>query len=211
MNCSDAEQLFDAYLDGELGGSLRLEFDAHRLRCQTCQRKLALLEACEAVLSSAHREPDLSADFTDRVMAEITARASQRPRRLNRPLRVAAAMLPLAAAVGLFAVLRPSAEPQPSRPTEVLGEAVVQTPLDRAMQDPTGVELYTYIVKQLWAARANLARDMNELRSYALNLTLPQMQEDRPLLGPLDLLNGLLPGAAPTDETPPAASEEFSL
>ncbi len=71
MICSECEQLFDAYLDGQLAGSLRLEFDAHRLRCRHCQQTLAMLEAVGHVISSDSQIPELSGDFTDRVMADI--------------------------------------------------------------------------------------------------------------------------------------------
>ena len=74
MNCSEAEQLFDAYLDGQLTGSLRLELDAHRLRCRRCQQTLAMMEACEHVLTADRRAPELSVDFTERVMADTTRR-----------------------------------------------------------------------------------------------------------------------------------------
>ena len=55
MNCSEAEQLFDAFLDGQLTGSLRLELDAHRLRCRRCQQTLAMMEACEHGAGLARR------------------------------------------------------------------------------------------------------------------------------------------------------------
>jgi len=71
MNCSECEQLFDAYLDGQLAGSLRLEFDAHRLRCQHCQQSLAMLESLGHVIGSGQDVPDLSGDFADRVMERI--------------------------------------------------------------------------------------------------------------------------------------------
>ena len=74
MNCAEAEQFFDAYLDGELSGSLRLEFDAHRLRCPLCQQKLAMMEACEHIIARDTRTPACSDDFTYRVMNEIRER-----------------------------------------------------------------------------------------------------------------------------------------
>ena len=66
MNCSEAERLFDPYLDGELSGSLRLEFDAHRLRCTLCQRKLAMMEACEHILGGDSRYKILAASLPRR-------------------------------------------------------------------------------------------------------------------------------------------------
>ncbi|MHC5035492.1 MAG: anti-sigma factor family protein, partial [Planctomycetota bacterium] len=85
MNCSECERLFDAYLDGQLAGSLRLEFDAHRLRCRRCQQTLAMLETIGNVIASDPQVPEMSVTFTDRVMRQI-----QPPRRVYRPsLRVA--------------------------------------------------------------------------------------------------------------------------
>lgn len=103
MNCSECERLFDAYLDGQLAGSLRLEFDAHRLRCRRCQQTLAMLETIGNVIASDPQVPELSVSFTDRVMRQI-----QRSRRVYRPsLRVAvvAGALLQAAAILAFAVL----------------------------------------------------------------------------------------------------------
>lgn len=102
MNCSECEQLFDAYLDGQLAGSLRLEFDAHRLRCRRCQQTLAMLETIGNVIVSDPQVPEMSVSFTDGVMRQI-----RRPRRVFRPsLRVAVvAVLFQAAAILAFAVL----------------------------------------------------------------------------------------------------------
>jgi hypothetical protein len=212
MKCHDAEQLFDAFLDGELTGSLRLEFDAHRLRCQTCQRKLALLEACQAALSTPHREPELPANFTDRVMRTIEGRGPTH-RTISLPLRVAATALPAAAIIALFAfILRPSEMSSDEPEALVSGHVTArQSPLDRAMEDPTGVELYSYIMEQLWQAKSNLARDVSELRKYAANLALSETREDRPLLSPLELLNGLLSAPVESDRPQPTSSDNYSL
>ena len=72
MNCSDAERLFDAFLDRQLSGTLRLELDAHRLRCRQCQQTLAMLESCGEVIASDRRGPVLSDDFAERVMADVS-------------------------------------------------------------------------------------------------------------------------------------------
>jgi Putative zinc-finger len=69
MDCKQAEQLFDAYLDGELSGTLSTELGAHRLQCANCRRALALLEVTGHIVS-ADREPEsLSPDFTERLLA----------------------------------------------------------------------------------------------------------------------------------------------
>ena len=106
-DCSEAEQFFDAYLDGGLSGSLRLEFDAHRLRCPVCQQKLAMMEACEHIISGDTRMPALSDDFTYRVMNEIRDRRVLRLRARRTRIVAAASILLPAAAVLLLAVLWP--------------------------------------------------------------------------------------------------------
>lgn len=69
MDCKHAEQLFDAYLDGELSPSLSTELGAHRLQCANCRRSLALLEVAGHIVS-ADREPvSLAPDFTNRLLA----------------------------------------------------------------------------------------------------------------------------------------------
>lgn len=120
MNCWDAEQLFDAYLDGQLSATLRLELDAHRLRCSRCRQALAMMDACVHVM--AHDDPPaLSDDFTSRVMAAIGER--QAAPVLLKPAqgwftparrRIAFAAMAQAAAVVLFVSLWPGTAP--SRP-----------------------------------------------------------------------------------------------
>ncbi|MBL8879060.1 MAG: zf-HC2 domain-containing protein, partial [Phycisphaerales bacterium] len=82
MNCSEWEGLLDAYLDGQLSGALRLEFDAHRLRCRRCQQSLAMMEAITHVVATDERSPAISDDFTQRVMSQILSNkpAAIRPR-----------------------------------------------------------------------------------------------------------------------------------
>jgi len=103
MTCRQVEHLLDAYLDGELSPSLRAEVHAHRLGCPRCQRRIELLEVCGDVIRMDRREPVLSADFADRVMAGFAASRRARHRRVPWVVRLAA---PLAAAAAVaFAVL----------------------------------------------------------------------------------------------------------
>jgi len=63
--------MLDAYLDGELGGTLKLEFEAHVVECKTCGHMLGMMDAVgQIVAAPGPDEPRLSADFTDRVMAD---------------------------------------------------------------------------------------------------------------------------------------------
>ena len=69
INCQQARQLFDRYLDDELSPSLQAELHAHVLHCSPCQSRLAVLEACGDVIRLDKSEPVLTSSFTDRVMA----------------------------------------------------------------------------------------------------------------------------------------------
>lgn len=113
MNCSEAEQLFDAYLDGQLTGSLRLELDAHRLRCRRCQQTLAMMEACEHVLTADQRVPALAEDFTERVMSDAVQRRRIPGRLRSTRVAVAVGFGLQAAAVLILAIIFQSKPSQP--------------------------------------------------------------------------------------------------
>jgi hypothetical protein len=174
MKCSEAEQFFDAYLDGELAGSLRLEFDAHRLRCTVCQQKLAMMESCEHILARDTRGPVLSDDFTDRVMDEIEQRrvlAAHSRRRLV----IGAAVALQAAAVIVFALLltaywnRPAPVLPPGEDpifTREVGDAMATGNRDTLM------ELIQVRAGQLEAARSNLKGEVAALAGYAPSLSI---------------------------------------
>lgn len=200
MNCSQAETLFDAFLDGELSGALRLEFDAHRLRCTTCQKKIAMLEAFEQVVAAAPAPAALSSDFTDRVMARLAA-GPPRARASHRRITLIGAAVLQAAAVVAFALLWPRGE----RPSAHGGsDALVAdtSRLDEAMQDPTGRELTEYIHSALQRPVSAALRDrFGGLLRYAGDLALPDGILDGPVAGPLDgVLRSLLPAAASEPE-----------
>lgn len=122
MNCSDAERLFDAFLDRELSGTLRLELDAHRLRCRRCQQTLAMLESCGDVIASDRGGPLLDDDFAERVMADIADRQDSRPRiyrfRATRVAAVVGTLIP-AAAVLVIAVLFSNSDSTIAPPSDV--------------------------------------------------------------------------------------------
>lgn len=69
MDCEQARQLFDAYLDGELGSALATELGAHRLRCADCRQALALLEVSEHLIASDPERRELRSNFTNRLLA----------------------------------------------------------------------------------------------------------------------------------------------
>lgn len=215
MNCAECEQLFDAYLDGELSGSLRLEFDAHRIRCTRCQQTLAMLESVGDVIGSNAGMPALSDDFTDAVMSRIEARSPRRSwlRPSRRVVVVGVALQ--AAAVLLFALLFPweqQATPVPQ---------VDPAPMVVADEQPAGFdfrEAYrNYIVDRIDAVRSNLSSDIHHLASAPLQLNVPDevarasadLADSSPLSG---LLRALVP---PTDneqaEATPDADGQYAL
>jgi hypothetical protein len=173
MNCSEAEHFFDAYLDGELAGSLRLEFDAHRLRCTVCQQKLAMMEACEHILARDTRGPALSEGFTDRVMSEIDQQRIIARRVRKRRLIIGTTVAFQAAAIITFAVLwigywSKPAPPVPNDPAFVAevkdamegGDRVVLSDLVFARRD------------EYLAARSNLEDEVHGLARLASTLSI---------------------------------------
>ena len=83
MNCEQVQNLFDAYLDGELSGPLAAEFGAHKLNCPSCRRELALLEVAGDVIAADVDAPPLGEEFTERLLActSEVSRPWYRPRR----------------------------------------------------------------------------------------------------------------------------------
>ncbi|MCP4245420.1 MAG: zf-HC2 domain-containing protein, partial [bacterium] len=77
MNCEQARNLFDAYLDGELSSALETELHAHRLNCADCRQELALMEVAGHVIQSGTDEFTLQPDFTDRLLACVATDVPQ--------------------------------------------------------------------------------------------------------------------------------------
>jgi hypothetical protein len=181
MNCSEAEQFFDAFLDGELAGSLRLEFDAHRLRCPACQQKLAMVEACEHILARDSRVPTPRHDFTDRVMKAISQRRVIKLHARRRRIAIAASILLPAAMIGLFAILWPFSTNLGSAETAGVVDARTVAPeLEEMIEEKDKVELYAYIFNkadQLVAASSRLAKDVYSPLEFARNWTIPDFPE----------------------------------
>jgi len=178
MNCSECEQFFDAYLDGQLAGSLRLEFDAHRLRCRHCQQTLAMLETVGHVLASDPPAPSLSEEFTARVMCDI---AAGQPRKVRFPLTrvavVAGALLQAAAVLALAVFWNAQSGATKTTPTPVPA-VTVETDDD---EGPPGYEAVHRLIAEgiedrLWdahAAGAKLGADITQLARY-LNIAVPE-------------------------------------
>jgi anti-sigma factor RsiW len=98
MDCRHAQHLLDSYLDGKLPASLRAEIHAHRLTCPRCQRAMAIVEVAADVIATDRPEPDLSLNFTNRVMTAMRPQVPQTARRVIRFRRVAAVLGPVSAA-----------------------------------------------------------------------------------------------------------------
>ncbi|GAG02903.1 unnamed protein product, partial [marine sediment metagenome] len=96
-----------------LTGSLRLELDAHRLRCRRCQQTLAMMEACEHVLTADQRVPALAEDFTERVMSDVVHRRRIPGRLRSTRVAVAVGFGLQAAAVLILAIIFQSKPGQP--------------------------------------------------------------------------------------------------
>jgi hypothetical protein len=212
MKCSEAEQFFDAYLDGELAGSLRLEFDAHRLRCTVCQQKLAMMESCEHILARDTRGPLLSDDFTDRVMDEIEQRKVRAAHSRRRRIVIAAAVTLQAAAVIVFALLFTAYWNQPEPP--VLNDPEFVADVEGVMGGPMKkVELKDLMDARLqqWSQFKNetaaLARYLPDLS--ILDRVIPESEEPS---NPLEILFPRSASPSAEDSEPePDAVGSYSL
>jgi hypothetical protein len=185
MNCRDCEQLFDAYLDGELGGAMRLEFDAHRLRCPQCERSLAMMQSIGSAIAANDVGPALSADFADRVMAQIAAR--QPAIRRQRAYRlVAGGVGGIGIAAAFFFALRstplPSGNSQPLNPPQKNTEIAAVNPLgdlpDKAARAAAVRELLSHRMEDrlitLHDAGKEVTAEFLQWKQYFNNVTVPE-------------------------------------
>ncbi len=174
MNCTECERLFDAYLDAQLSGSLRLEFDAHRLRCTRCQQTLAMLETVGHVIASDREIPALREDFSDRVIRAAAARQRQAPLRrmlwrLGIGLQAAAAVLFAAwFGPGLFRTAPPTVGIGPSAHGV---ESVSLTSEQRAIRELI-VDRVEERIWEMHTAGRSLTGEIVDLGRY-LNILLP--------------------------------------
>ena len=131
MNCEQAQQLFDAYLDGELSPSLATELGAHRLRCPECRRALALLEVTGHVLRSYDDRVSLKEGFEDRLLACVDDRSSFR-QRFRRAMYI---LGPLAAAAVITMAFLGAFDRNPGRWAGEKVQAKDSAGLDRLWQE----------------------------------------------------------------------------
>ena len=131
MRCSDARQLFDAYLNGELPPAMATELGAHRVQCAQCRRDLALLEVSGHIVGSDDSGVALSDAFTDRLLACVESPGSQRMRRIRNALYAAG---PLAAAAVIVLAFLGVFDGRGE--TKVAGIAVESSEVQRLAIDP---------------------------------------------------------------------------
>lgn len=136
MNCEQAQQLFDAYLDGELSTSLATELGAHRLRCSECRRALALLEVTGHVLTSYDDRVSLKEGFEERLLACVDDRSSFR-QRFRRTVYI---LGPLAAAAVITMAFLGAFDRTPGRVAGEKVQAKDSVELDRLWQEMEDAE-----------------------------------------------------------------------
>lgn len=207
MNCSEAERLFDPYLDGELSGSLRLEFDAHRLRCAMCQRKLAMMEACEQIVAGDRRAPLLSQNFTDRVMSDLIRRKAEASRSHRRRWTAPAALALQAAAVIGFVFLW-----QPVRsalfPTVNVERGISIHAIKLREPGPGIGDWLARGAQGVWGAKSELAEGVNALPRYAVSFALSTEFGSSEWSEPLSWLLGVGGVADPQNSAERTTSED---
>jgi hypothetical protein len=220
MNCAEFEQLIDAYLDGELAGSLRVEFDAHRLRCRRCQLTMVAMESVETVVVNDRPLAMLSDNFTDRVMGAI-----ERRRPLATRLRPTRIVLAVGALLQAAAVIFLAVYPWHSGVQNSDAARTELSPMHNLNEIYRGVdrktELHQALVDQIFgkieAAGVNVATDLNHLMSYASALPVPDdlarasdgMNSANPLNFLLEAI--IAPGAGTEPEGAPLGTDEHAL
>jgi len=182
MRCEEAQQLFNAYLDGELSPSLTTELDAHRLQCGECRRSLAILEVTGHVLSSTRDPVALKEGFTDRLLACVDTPARRRWNQIRRYAYIGGPLA--AAAVIALAFLGVFDRGRQGKVAGLKVEPLVQTapsaPAREAQPSPTPEEIEAASkaidewVEQMRAS-VNLKRQSGESLQKALDLTILQV------------------------------------
>lgn len=186
MRCEDAQQLFDAYLNGELAGSLATELGAHRVQCADCRRALALMEVSGQIIASDLDSESLRSGFTDRLLACVEAPEVSKSRRVWRTLYLAG---PLAAAavvvLALFGVFD-------NRATKVAGkteQGIHKTDEDGSKLETRALPIFPADGSQLqdqntlqdWVDQASrnieIKRKSGESLQQHLDLTAQQLME----------------------------------
>lgn len=136
MNCSEFQKLLDAYIDGELDGVQRAEFEAHTAKCDSCAQALRAAEQLRDFL--AHMNDELAVPLPAQAAWRKAVRAEARKRRMKRVYAACGAVAAVCAVtIGTVAMLgsnpvAPNAEPRSVAYVEADGisdEAVLEDPV----------------------------------------------------------------------------------
>ena len=189
MRCNEAQQLFDAYLDGELSPSLAAELGAHQLRCARCRQALALMEVSGHILASEPDGASLGHDFANRLLACLKHPRTRPLRRLQRwvylGVPLAAAAVIALAVTGVF-----------DRQTRVAGDTDYMPSPGAPLADPVTPETSG---KPVVATPLPAERGIEQ-----------SGWDDPPILTIPQLLDALDPAAGPGDDTAAEPSAEFA-
>lgn len=198
MNCEQAQQLFDAYLDGELSPSLKTELGAHCVQCADCRRAMALTQVSGHILSADRDPVELDVGFSDRLVACVDSRTNHWTVRFRRWAYIGGPMA--AAAVILLAFMgafdRGGTSKVAGRVAEPPAIEIVFDELDIELSDSatiSGDENEHALQGWLHQVETNLKqkRGSGEQLQESLNLTILQM---------LDILDKA-DGSAPANPT----------
>ncbi len=163
MNCRQFEHFMDQYLDGDLGGSLKLEFEAHLVDCEACGHLYAMMEAAGAILSApSPDEPRISSGFADRVLAEVNSRRA-RPvkfRRILHRISAAAGIVLVITGMFVYSLNRGTSSPGPKTAGTLMAS---RTTDDKGRQD-----INQWLAGALEEAGSNLW-ELKELQSAAVS------------------------------------------
>ncbi len=186
MNCEQARNLFDAYLDGELPSTLDAELAAHRLHCTSCRHELALMQVAGHVIASdadTGVDGGLDGGFTDRLLACIEPSDVLRAGRWQRPWWIGRASLAAAAVVAIALTVWLS---KPG--VHVAGERIENTELKRergARIEPDvdfgqSADSLVRQIESTWNTRAESAQSVIEFGQIGILQILDQFEVNEP-------------------------------
>ncbi len=178
MTCRHAQELRDAYLDGELSSSIAAEVHAHLLQCPECQRQYEMVRAAGNVIAKDEPPAGLPDDFAARVLAglpnmkEQPAATGILPRREQRRRtwrKIGSAAFPAVAAILFFSVIIwPTAEIG-NRRTAVRGTSAVQG---------IGVDEMVESTLHAFDDTRNAAESVGQILSMSMDEAHKTMQRD---------------------------------
>ena len=78
MDCQEIKELLVPYLESDLSANEKAIVEAHLRTCGACQKEKMLLEKSWGLLEGV-KVPQVSPDFTDKLMAKIHTQGQERP------------------------------------------------------------------------------------------------------------------------------------